>query len=242
METKINISETPEDLASSVAQKLIQKFEKTSSTIHIALSGGSTPKLLFQKLAKFAEEKFWQNIHLYWGDERCVSPENEESNFGVTKKLLLDHIQIPPQNIHRIQGERDPKEESFRYKNLLQKNLKKIQQIPSFDIILLGLGNDGHTASIFPNQINSAPEELCKIAIHPETNQKRISLTLKAINQGSEILFLVAGKNKAEMVHHILETKNKKFPATHVNPKQGNIYWYLDTSAASKLGSISHNI
>lgn len=207
--------------------------------INIALSGGNTPKLLFEVLAKDYKNKIdWTKVNFFWVDERCVPSVEEQSNFGMAKKILLRNIPIPEQNVHRIFGNCDPDLESKRYSENLKKYVKLKNNYPVFDLILLGIGEDGHTASIFPNQmelLNSI--EKCAVAIHPATGQKRITLTGKIINNADRIYFLVSGKSKAEVVADILEKKNDiaKFPASYIETETGNTEWYLDKEAAGKL-------
>ncbi|WP_396634193.1 6-phosphogluconolactonase [Maribacter sp. R86514] len=141
-------------VAEDFSKYLIEK-SGTQKDFHIALSGGSTPKIVFDVLAQeFADDVDWKNIHLYWGDERCVAPTDDESNYKMTVEHLISKVDIPEENIHRIKGEDDPKTEAKRYGELLDKELPKELGLPQFDLVILGMGDDGHTASIFPHEIN----------------------------------------------------------------------------------------
>ena len=237
----IKIFNSPEKLVKFLCDSFIQMISKTGqrNNLHVALSGGSTPRLFFEQLAQNGKDVSWQKVHFYWGDERCVPPTNPDSNFGLTKKYLLDKIDISDQNLHRIYGEKDPTAEAERYSlHLLESIAKQENNYPVFDWIILGLGEDGHTASIFPGQekiIRST--KICAVAEHPQTSQKRITMTLPAINQADRITFLVNGTKKAEIVAKILLDKNSKniYPAAMIQSHKKAVEWYLDKNAASLL-------
>lgn len=225
-------------VAEALAEKLLS-LSKDKSFRSIALSGGSTPKILFELLAKNYSEKMpWGQLEWYWGDERCVPPDDPESNYGMTNSLLLDKVGIPQDNIHRVRGEAPPEKEAIRYADQLKSNLEEKEGIPRFDLVILGMGDDGHTASIFPHQMElwDSPA-LCEVATHPESGQRRISLTGKVINNASLVVFLVTGKSKAGPVAEILNGKGKykSYPASRVNPVPGRLIWMLDEEAASGL-------
>ncbi len=211
----------------------------SSETFHVALSGGSTPKIVFDVLAEnFADKIDWSHIHFYWGDERCVPPSDDDSNYKMTVEHLFSKIDVPKENIHRILGENDPKGEAMRYANLLEINLDRLDGIPQFDLVILGMGDDGHTASIFPHQIELwDSKDHCVVATHPESGQLRVSINGKVINQSKEVAFLVTGNSKAEKVKTIIgKTEGfEKYPAAMVKPKSGNLIWFLDEEGASKL-------
>jgi len=243
----VKIFDTPTDLAESMASELKKIYEVVilkKGKVSIALSGGNTPKLLFQTLSNNYKDKIdWSKVNLFWVDERCVPPESEESNFGMTYKYLLSNINIPGSNIHRIEGENIPYNEAERYAGVLRNNLRLENNLPKLDITLLGMGDDGHTASIFPDQmylLNS--DNYCEVAMNPYTGQKRITLTGKVINNSERIYFLVTGKNKAEIVKDILEKENeyKKYPASHIEEVNGQIKWYLDKGASAKLQTVKN--
>lgn len=196
--------------------------------VSIALSGGSTPKAVFDYWAQLPTGTIpWERICFYWGDERCVSPDDAMSNYGMTRKHLFDHITIPEENIFRIKGENDPEEEAVRYGALLPE---------VFDLIVLGMGDDGHTASIFPYNIRLwDSEELCVVAAHPESGMLRVSFTGKVINAARNVAFLVTGKNKTEKVDRILRHRTdwvEVYPAARVAPVSGRLVWFLDREAA----------
>jgi len=227
-------------VAEEFSKYLIEK-SGTRKSFHIALSGGSTPKIVFDVMAKeFSKDIDWKNIHLYWGDERCVAPDDIESNYKMTVDHLISKVDIKPENIHRIKGEEDPKSEAKRYGELLEKELPKAFGLPQFDLVILGMGDDGHTASIFPHEINLwvSPDN-CEVAIHPESGQKRISLTGRIINNAKTVAFLVTGEGKAEKVKIIVDREEGylEYPASHVAPKTKDLVWFLDAAAAKLLTS-----
>lgn len=225
-------------VAGAFAEWLVDWLEGRQRTT-LALSGGSTPKLLFQLLAeKYAEKIDWSGIHLFWGDERCVPPDHPDSNYGMTKALLLDHIDIPAANVHRIKGEEVPAAEAVRYGEEIQSVVSAVDGRPAFDLILLGMGGDGHTASIFPHEMYLLEETtICGVATHPESGQNRITINGPIINHAYLIAFLVTGGGKAEKVQAILERQAgfEAYPAAHVQPKDGITHWFLDESAAALL-------
>jgi 6-phosphogluconolactonase len=233
---KLHIFKTPEDLATSFADQMMNWIENSNKEIfHLALSGGKTPDLLFSVLAeKYRNSKVWQKTHFWWVDERMVLPDNPESNFGNAWKLLLSHISIPKENIHRIEGENSPESEAISYASEISNRLIKIDGWPAFDLIILGMGDDGHTASIFPDQLHLLnSENSCEVATHPVTAQKRVTLTGRIINNANKICFLVTGAGKAQA---LAEIKNDSkmgnlLPAKQIIPVNGELHWYVDQFA-----------
>lgn len=236
--SEIRIFNSVEELSEKFSSELVTEVHSKLKT-NIALSGGNTPKAVFNYIVSFYKEKLdWRKINLFWGDERCVPPDDPESNYGMTKKHLLDYINMPAENVHRIHGENDPEREAERYEGVLKVNLTRYNNIPGFDIIILGLGEDGHTASIFPDQMNLLiTGKYCETAVHPGSKQKRITVTGRIINNSEKIYFLVTGKNKSIAADKIINKKNNylKFPASHIKPVNGKVIWFLDRKAASGL-------
>ncbi|MCH9029266.1 MAG: 6-phosphogluconolactonase [Bacteroidetes bacterium] len=243
----IKIFPTVEKLAGSFAELLQQNVDKTDDNdfYSIALSGGSTPNKIFRYLSEnFVDKINWKKIKIFFGDERCVPPDNEDSNYRMANESLLKNISIPKENIFRIKGENNPVKEAERYEEVLKSNLPSLNGIPQFDLILLGLGEDGHTASIFPNQVNLFySARLCEVAVHPQTKQKRITLTGKIINNAKLVVFIVTGKNKASVLSKIIDVNNSKsvYPASFVNPKNGKLTWFLDLEASKMFDNKSNN-
>lgn len=213
-----------------------------SSKLSIALSGGNTPLTLFTVMgAVYSSKTDWRRVEFYWSDERCVPPESHESNFRTAREAFFDKARIPSKNIHRIKGEEDPVKEAERYSDLIRKRIPVKRGLPAFDVILLGLGEDGHTASLFPGDEKILESyRICEVSEHPATGQKRITLTLPVINNAERVIFMVSGRNKAEIVAEILNNSGSDFyPASLVAPWHGKLYWYLDTGSASLLGQLA---
>ncbi len=239
-ETEVRIFETPKKVYKAIAKEIVKHAQKTNQPrFDIALSGGNSPKGLFKKMSKKYRDLIpWDRIHFWWGDERCVSPHDAESNYKMTVDYLLSKINIPKENIHRIKGERNPDEEAKRYSEEITSNLNSRNEIPVFDLIILGMGSDGHTASIFPNQMELLnTEKICEVAQHPNSGQKRITLSGRVINNANRIFFLVTGENKAMRISEIMNDTDaaKQLPAYHIAANSGRLIWFLDDAAASKI-------
>lgn len=224
------------ELASKFCDELFNLVSQKKD-IYLCLSGGSTPKIIYQILVKNYKRKInWKKLHLFWGDERCVPPDDEQSNFGMTKKYLLNFIDIPGKSVHRINGESDPETEAVWYSKEIKKTVLSKDGFPAFSLVMLGLGEDGHTASIFPDQmqvLNS--NKICEVTDHLSTGQKRITLTGKVINNAERVIFFVTGRSKASILKKVLEEKNEMFPAEFIKPINGKLEYYIDAEAASLL-------
>lgn len=234
---KINVDPSKAEVAKRFSGYL-EEHIKNNSSFHIALSGGSTPKEIFDYMAVHARDTDWSKVHLYWGDERCVPPTDPESNYKMTVDHLLSKIDLPEKNIHRILGEYSPESEAIRYGKVLEAQLPQVNGVPQFDLVILGMGDDGHTASIFPHQIGLWHSEAnCEVAIHPESGQRRITITGKIINNAKTVAFLVTGKSKAEKVKCIIDKEegHEIYPASLVAPVSENLIWFLDAEAAAKI-------
>ncbi len=224
-------------LAEICLQWLIEKTTQ-QPVVAIALSGGSTPQSLFKAL----KGKDWGkvNMHalrLFWGDERCVSPDSSESNYANAKRALLDALPISQEQIFRIRGENEPAVEAARYAQVLSNQVAIQESFPRFDLVILGLGEDGHTASIFPgNEALFHTREWSVVTQHPQTGQQRISLTGSLINNAAEVVFLVTGASKAPLLAELfLPHRKAAYPADYVQPSNGRCRWFIDPSAASML-------
>jgi len=205
----------------------------------VALSGGTTPKLLFEYLARHGNKSVnWNKILFFWSDERCVLPESSDSNYRMARSSLLDKLYIPEEHIFRIYGEDAPEKEAQRYSNILSENIPLENGFPRFDLILLGLGEDGHTASVFAGNTQLfQSQQFCEAVKHPQTGQKRITITGPVINNAIDVAFLVTGSEKAEIVSKVLNDKTTDYPASLVCPKHGRLSWLLDKEAASLITS-----
>lgn len=229
---------TAEEVVQSLADDL-KAYSQQDRSVHVSLSGGSTPKMLFTLLAKpaYAKSITWDNLHFWWGDERCVAPDDAESNFGEANTLLFSQIQIPAENIHRIRGEADPKQEAQRFSNEMTQLIPCENGTPVFDWILLGIGADGHTASLFPNVTNYQDPNLSIVATHPESGQLRVSKTAKVLEAAKRISYLVLGAGKVDIVHEISTTPADElpYPAAKIKSTHGETEWYLDSAAAARM-------
>jgi len=205
----------------------------------IALSGGNTPIKIFQYLSdNYNASINWNKIKFFWGDERCVPPTDLDSNYKLAKDYLFNHVGIDEANIFRIKGESDPSNEAEEYSKTIKNNLSLENGYPKFDFILLGLGEDGHTASIFPHQIelfNS--QNYCEIAVHPVSGQKRITITGNIINNADVVSIVAVGKNKADRVFEILNKSEiaEGYPASLVKPNNQKLFWLLDDESSELL-------
>jgi 6-phosphogluconolactonase len=203
------------------------------------LSGGSTPELLFALISEnYAASVPWQYVHLFWGDERCVPPDSTESNFGMTLRKLLSQIDIPSGNIHRIKGEADPEKEASRYQEEILRYTRERDRLPLFDLVILGLGDDGHTASIFPGHMDLLnSDKICDVAFHPLTLQKRITITGRVINNADAVAFLVTGRKKEAVVEKMFKKDPLalNYPATYIVPLFGQLTWFIDKEAGRLL-------
>lgn len=238
----IHISDSPAQVARSFAEFFEGWVKERQGPLHIALSGGSTPAVLYRLwAAEFADLMDWEQLHFYWGDERCVPPDDEESNYKMADDLFLSPLQIPSCNIHRMRGELPPEAEAGRYGEELKDNLPLIDGLPVFDLIILGMGGDGHTASIFPGQMELLQsQEICALAKHPVSGQERITLTGPVINNARTVVFLVTGKSKQERLQEILGEggeRAQQYPAAHIKPAHGQLHWFLDQQAAHKVSA-----
>ena len=242
MKPQMHIFRDANELTANLAEHFIYHINdllKTKPEVSVVLPGGRTPELFFRRLsiqnAVSLKKLKWDDIHLFWSDERCVPPAHDESNYGLALRTLLRGIEIPKQNIHRLLGESDPAEEIKRYSDEIRKNVSLYNHLPHFDWIILGLGEDGHTASIFPNQLNLLYSDRdCEVAINPVTHQKRITLTGKLLINADRVTFLVTGTSKKEVVKEIIKDHQnaKRYPAYFIKPLSGNLDWYLDADAA----------
>lgn len=224
--------------AASIFIELADSAIAAKNRFLVAVSGGSTPKRLFALLStQYSDKVEWQYVDFFWVDERCVQKGDEESNFKTAYSLLLSKVPLPESNIHRIKGEDDPEQESQRYENDINNSFGR-SGLPVFDLIILGMGEDGHTASLFPGSKSIEETERLAIPVYVEKlKSRRITLTLPVINNAKQILFLVSGHSKAEVLVDILEKNHRKkmYPAGLVSPVRGCVTWLVDKEAAVNL-------
>lgn len=204
-----------------------------------ALNGGSTPTRLFQLLAlEFREQVDWGKVHVFWGDERCVPPTDEGSNFRQAYEGLLSKVTIPKSNIHRVMGELDPVSAAKNYTQTLKSFADGDSEFPRFDLVYLGLGEDGHTASLFPGSSTEMEEPARAVtANYHDRPANRVTLTKHVFNQARMIVFMVTGDKKAEILAKVLSDRYnpEDYPAQRIDPKDGQLIWLVDDASASKL-------
>jgi 6-phosphogluconolactonase len=208
----------------------------------VALSGGSTPKMLYAGLAEPERQEGvdWVNIHLFFGDERHVPPDHPDSNFLMVKNTLFDEVSIPLENVHRVRAEMEPRMAAFSYEDELRAFFS--DEWPRFDMVLLGMGNDGHTASLFPKTAGLNEEQRWFIANSlPSQGGWRLTLTKHAINAARKVVVLVSGGLKAEMLAEVLTGSYDPWhkPIQLISPTAGEMIWLLDRAAASRLPDAS---
>lgn len=221
----------------------VQHAAQTRGVARVAISGGSTPRAMLALLGDasqpFREVLPWDQLQLFWVDERCVGSADPDSNYGMTKAALLDKVPLPASNIHRMEGELDPEEAASRYESEIR-NAFRLEgaETPTFDLILLGMGPDGHTASLFPH--TEGLDEMARIVIANHVPQKdtwRLTLTWPVIVQGRTVVFLIEGKEKAEMVRTVFTGAYdpETYPAQLIRPASGCLTLLLDRAAAAAL-------
>lgn len=211
----------------------------------ISLSGGSTPKPLYELLARepYASHIDWARLHLFWGDERCVPPDHADSNYRMTREALIDRVPLLPENVHRIHGEDEPHEAAEAYERVLRGFFGAgATPARSFDLALLGMGPDGHTASIFPGTAATTEAQRWAMAVHVERPREmwRITLTPLVLNAAADVTFLVAGADKAARLVEVLQDSSQRgalLPAQLVKPTQGALHWMVDRAAGAALPS-----
>jgi 6-phosphogluconolactonase len=241
---QIKVLQDSDALAIHAANKFSELAENAISALGrfvVALSGGSTPKRMFQQLA--TKHLDWRHIHLFWVDERCVPPEHPDSNYGMTAEVLLNHIEIPGENIHRIQGELAPEPAAANYEKELLNFFDG--RLPVFDLILLGLGADGHMASLFPGSPALSEENHWVTAVDhkkpPLPMVDRITLTYPVLMSSENLLFLVSGAEKAAVLFEIISQNpsSEHIPATKLAYQKATS-WIVDQEAASGIATLGN--
>lgn len=225
------IARAAADYIRDLAAQSIQAHDRFS----LALSGGSTPRKLYQLLAQQTGID-WRHVHIFWGDERCVASDHVDSNYRMAKESLLDHVPIPGEQIHRMKGELDPAHAAAEYEHILRDHFGQSQ--PRFDLVLLGMGDDGHTASLFPHTAALSETQRWVVGNFAEAKQTwRITLTAIAINAAQNVMFLVSGIDKAERLRQVLKGPYSpdELPSQLIKPVDGKLIWMVDSPAASLL-------
>jgi 6-phosphogluconolactonase len=220
----------------------------SSGRFTVALSGGSTPKALYLLLAsrEYQSRLDWGRVHLFWGDERCVPPDHPESNYRMVRESLLGKIKLPAENIHRMTGKIEPRQAAAAYEAELQKFFGLARgELPRFDLIFLGLGEDGHTASLFPGSAAlDEKDRLVATAYVDKLQAHRLTLTLPVINTAAQVTFLVAGQSKVGIVKELLgsDGSTANYPAAKINPLDGRLTWLIAADAAALLPGSARSV
>jgi 6-phosphogluconolactonase len=228
-------------LIKAIANKLVNiSHTLEADTINIALSGGSTPKGIFELLStsEYINQVNWDKCHFWWGDERFVSDLSEDSNYGVACRLLFD--KLPKKiinNLHPIKYCRSSKEASLNYRNELENNIRLEDGMPIFDWVILGMGDDGHTASLFMDDLALGSTQYTEVVNHQLTKQERVTLTLPVINSSKMISIIVSGEAKSNILSQVFSSSpsesRSKYPIEYIEAYNGSLEWCIDSSAAS---------
>lgn len=233
-------------LATLAAQQFVEGVEAAVAArgrARIAISGGSTPKAAFKLLADPAQPWLarmpWQKLELFWVDERCVPPDDPDSNYRMTREALLDHVPLPANQVHRMEGELEPEVAAARYESLLR-NAFRLEgaEKPRFDLIALGMGPDGHTASLFPH--TAALEEIGRLVVANHVQNKdawRVTLTWPVINLATRVFFLIGGADKAQVLSQVFTgpRDTDRLPSQLIRPASGILTLILDKASAALL-------
>jgi len=244
MESQSNlfVFETPEQLALAAAERFVDysnELRDMSERFSVALAGGNTPRQVYELLAteRFKNRVEWSQVHLFFGDERCVPPEHPDSNYAMAYEALISRVPIPAKNVHRIPGESNPNEGALEYENELRAFFAGLAW-PRFDLVLLGMGEDGHTASLFP--ASAALKEMSRWVVatrNEQSRHERITLTVPVFNHARRIMVLVTGKKKAQRLKEVLRRQpgSEQLPVQAITPINGMLEWLVDADAASLL-------
>jgi 6-phosphogluconolactonase len=250
MAGKLKVEYFVEPDAAALAARAARQFvEETEAAVaargraRIAISGGSTPKVAFGMLADPAQPWLkrmpWDKLELFWVDERCVPPDHADSNYRMTREAMLDHVPLKPEQVHRMEGELEPEAAAARYESTLRNSFRlEGAETPRFDLIALGMGPDGHTASLFPH--TAALHEISRLAVANHVQNKdawRVTLTWPVINHGARVFFLIGGTDKAQVLNEVMTgTRDvERLPSQLIKPASGILTLLLDKAAAALL-------
>jgi len=234
-----------DELSLQAAMGFVREARRTVETegrFTVCLSGGSTPRATYSLLAKepLRTEVPWNAVHIFWGDERCIPLDQRDNHYTMTYDLMLSKVPIPAQNIHRMRGEaKDPEEAAKDYEAMLGSFFRlRPNEFPNFDLILLGMGEDGHTASLYPGTPGLKETRRLVISHYvPQRRQRRLTLTIPTINHARQVMFLVAGAAKAHALREVWadEAPGLNLPSAYVKPDRGRVVWLVDQDAARWL-------
>ncbi|MDA8412558.1 MAG: 6-phosphogluconolactonase [Desulfobacteraceae bacterium] len=230
------LSQAAAELFAAEARRAVQERGRFT----VALAGGGTPQGTYELLARepYRDRVPWQNTHVFWGDERCVPADDPRSNAAMARRALLDHVPVPPEQVHPMLCDRSPREAAVAYEALLRGFFTAGG--PRFDLILLGLGENGHTASLFPGTTVLEEQQRWVAEVYvAEEGLHRLTLTAPAINQAARVVFLVAGNSKAHILRTVVEGDRDcpGIPVRLINPLDGDLLWLADRAAAHLLQS-----
>lgn len=239
----IYICQNRDDLSKTLAESLVELSNQSvqkGGRFTVALSGGSTPKSLYSLLAEpqFRDRIPWDKTHLFWGDERSVPHDSTESNYNMARQSLISRLSIPTENVHPTVGQDiNPQKSADDYTQVLKKMFGLADRsFPKFDCILLGLGPDGHTASLFPGTEALADHKNLVVANYVEKFKSyRITFTLPVLNAARQVIFMVAGEDKKDILPQVLKSDPVVYPAQLIRPTEGQVSWYVDQAAAQNL-------
>lgn len=242
----IEVHRDPDSLARAAAEHIVRLATDAIAArgrFTAGLPGGSTPRTLFALLGNppWSERIDWSRVHVFWGDERCVPPHHPDSNYRLARETLLERVPIPAGHVHRIPGELPPPEAAQRYEQTLRAFFAADDPTlpqPRFDLLLQGLGDDGHTASLFPGTAALSEEARWVVENYvPRLDSWRITLTAPAINAAAHVIFLVSGAGKADALHAVLRGPQRPhdYPAQLIRPRAGQVLWLVDWAAAARL-------
>ncbi len=237
---ELRVYRDPQALARALAELFVATGRMATAergSFHVALSGGNTPRAAYELLAQepLRDELSWSDVFVYFGDERCVPPDDEQSNYLMARHTFLDAVGIPQANVHRIRGELDPGHAANEYASILRTDLGNA---PQFDLVLLGLGPDGHTASLFPGTPPDTDDDSLVRAVYAQSQMMwRVTMTPKVINLARTVAFAVEGPEKAQVFAAVYEGPRDpvKYPAQIVEPSSGQLIWLVDELAAGML-------
>ena len=213
-------------------------LHETPGILNLAISGGRTPEALFSMLAREYRTHPWERLRFFWVDECWVPQDNPESRFGLAWQRLFQPLGIPLSQLHPMVSPESllgkPAFAAARYSQLLHRELPLANGVPVFDLVMLGMGGDGSTASLFPDAVLETPNAPCSATRHPQTGAPRLTLTLPVLNQAKRVLFLVTGADKATAIRKLRTDSRCDLPAAAVKPRSGPAAWYLDRAAAGE--------
>ena len=242
MNPEIRVFKNMEKLSRAAAYLFVEQAAQSIAErgqFLVALNGGSTPTRMFEMLAtSFRERVDWSNVHVFWGDERCVPPDDPGSSYGQAMDALLRHVLIPEENVHRIKGELGPADAANDYALTLKRFASPPLDWPQFDLVYLGMGEDGHTASLFPGSPIDVSEPTMPVTAHYQDRPaNRVTLTPVVLNAARMIVFMAAGDKKARTFAEVLSGRYNPelYPAQRMDPKNGKLTWLVDEAAASRL-------